>query len=60
MVRLWQHARAKPLIERYLKMMPNDPEALALLDVIMTNLPEKVESEPDTPPPSAEPRLPWQ
>lgn len=60
LVRLRQYSRAHAPLRRYLSAMPEDPEGLALLAQIETNLPQK----PDPPPePAADKnsrKFPWE
>jgi len=55
--RLHQYGRAIHAIEQYLEAVPEDPDAIALRDLILSNLPPP---EPAGPPPAVRKRMPWE
>jgi len=60
LVRLRQYGRAQGPIQRYLAAIPDDPEALALQETIVSNLPPKPEKTSDPEPDTGAQKFPWE
>lgn len=60
LVRLRQYGRAHDPILRYLSVMPDDPDGLALLATIETNLPHKHSPPPEPPAENSSRKFPWE
>jgi tetratricopeptide (TPR) repeat protein len=60
MVRLRQYHRANRHVARYLTIMPEDPDALALQQQIQAHLPSQPESPAESPARTSGRRFPWE
>ena len=60
LVRLRQYSRASRHVARYLSILPEDPEALALQAQIQQNLPANNEPAPEPSSPKPARRFPWE
>ena len=60
LARLHQYSRARKPIDRYLAAIPDDPEALALHERILANLPAKPEPIPEPEEKHSSRRYPWE